>query len=304
MNNHSGYSTYTRSKTRPILRESRYPTGWAGKRTFTQIADDLSPIVTRLLRRYYTRGQDIPDSLQTGLMCLWERLVENPALLADTSLLKAAYRVLAISKCTTLNKRRQRVIPFSVLEGDSDYDMDEYGIGGLSTPSEWWNSAEHWATWATKMDARLDFQAALTAIAEEYADDIKGLVALYILTTSADKMATIKTHRLGHSMVYLRMAAIQRKLQILLADYAPGRHMTWQQRYRSGDIAPLQRIRAKYQDVAIALRAIDTLTNGEKLRRIATSERERKQLMYYRWKCGKQIAQAYRQSGGGQQWAN
>jgi hypothetical protein len=46
----------------------------------------------------------------------------------------------------------------------------------------------------------------------------------------------------------------------------------------------------------LCLKAIDTLTNGAKLRQIATDEKERKMLMYYRKKCGRQIAAAYGQA--------
>ncbi|MCK6579753.1 MAG: hypothetical protein L6Q98_16800 [Anaerolineae bacterium] len=285
-----------RSQIRPFPRIAIYSTGWAGKQTFEQIADSLSPFITSILHRYGTYGQDVPDSIQTGLMRLWEQLVEAPTLLAEHSRLSAAFRVVSISKHTTLQKQNRKYIPFSVLEDGSELDVDEYGIRGYATPSEWWNSVESWASWASKVDQRLDITAAITAIAEEYINDIKGLVALYILTTSVDSKAAIEAHGLGHSQVYVRMIEIRRKLQALFAEYAPRQPKTWEERYHEGDDEPLLRVMEQYHDTPLALKAIETLTSGAKLRRIAANEKERKMLMYYRKKCGRQIAAAYGQA--------
>ena len=181
----------TRNKIResiePFPHTPRYPTGWGGDLTFEEIAEQLSPMMANKLRRFGNYGQDIPDSIQTGLMRLWMRLVEDPNLLADVGIFGAMWRTLAISKHTTLEKQRKKYIPFTNIESELAMDVDEFGIPGYSSPTAWQKSPERWAPWATKIDFRLDITEAIHAIAEEYADDIKGLVALYILTTNVEQ---------------------------------------------------------------------------------------------------------------------
>jgi hypothetical protein len=167
---------------------------------------------------------------------------------------------------------------------------------GYERAPEWWNATEHWATWAAKADQQMDIAAAIRTIAEEYADDIKGLVALYCLTTQVCTQTAIASLGLKHSMVYIRMAEIKLKLQKLLADYAPIQPRTWEERYHGGETAPLERIRQRYHDTPLALKAIDTLITGANLKRTASDEKERKMLMYYRKKCSRQIAAAYGQA--------
>jgi hypothetical protein len=155
---------------------------------------------------------------------------------------------------------------------------------------------EHWATWATKVDEHLDITAAITAVVEECGDDIKRLVALYILTTSVDATAALAAHGLAHSQVYVRMAEIRLKLQTLLADYAPLKSRTWEERYKAGEVEPLMQVVERYRDTPLALKAIDTLTNGTKVLQVVATEKERKMVTYYRKKCRQQIAAAYGQA--------
>jgi len=172
-------------------------------------------------------------------------------------------------------------------------DTDEYGISGLTNPSESWCAGERWASWAAKVDFHVDITEAIRAIAEEYADDIKGLVALYILTTSADSQATLNAHNLAHSMVYERMTAIKHKLQRLLKEYEPIQPRTWQERLQAGEIEPYLKVVEYYQDTPLALFALYTLTTEAQVRKFARDEKERKMITYYRKKCLKRIEAAY-----------
>ena len=273
--------------------EQRYPTSWGADQTFEQIRDDLAPLVASVLRRYYTYGADLEDSLQTGFMRLWEQLVEEPTLLTTLSRIEVAYRVNSRSKSTTLYKQNKKYLPFSVMQGDSDFDMDEYGISGYANPSAWWRSSERWAVWAGEVDIRTDIADAIGAIAEEYADDIKGLVALYILTTSVDSKAALEAHNLPHSQVYSRMADIKRRLQDLLREYEPIQPSTWQERLEAGETEPYLRVVADYQDKPLALFALYTLTTKAKIRKFVRDEKERKMITYYRKKLKKKLAIAY-----------
>jgi hypothetical protein len=150
----------------------------------------------------------------------------------------------AIYKHTTPQKQNRKYMPFSFIESDSGFDVDE----------------------------------------------------LYILTTSVDARAALAAHGLAHSQVYVRMAEIRLKLQTLLADYAPLKSRTWEERYKAGEVEPLMQVVERYRDTPLALKAIDTLTNGTKVLQVVTPEKERKMVTYYRKKCRQQIAAAYGQA--------
>ncbi|MBZ0297285.1 MAG: hypothetical protein K8L99_32295 [Anaerolineae bacterium] len=282
-----------RASIQPFPRTPRYPTGWGGDLTFAEIAACLSPMMARKLARFGNYAQDIPDSIQTGLMRLWMRLVEHPNLLADVGIFGAMWRTLAISKHTTLEKQCRKYIPFTDIESELAMDVDEYGIPGYASPTMWPNSPERRAPWATKIDFRLDITEAVHAIAQEYADDMKRLVALYILTTSVDSKAALDAHNLAHSMVYERMTAIRYRLQRILKEYEPVQPRTWQERLQAGEIEPYLKVVEHYEDRPQALFAIYTLTTDAKVRKFARDEKERKMIVYYRKKIKKKLAIAY-----------
>ncbi len=282
-----------RSQIQPMPKARLFATGWRGEATFEQIAADLSPKIAGKMARFGLFGQDIPDSIQTGLMRLWTRLIDDPDLLADMDIYGAMWRTLSITKFSTIQKQNKRYVSFADIQAESEMDVDEYGIGGLSNPSEWWRATDRWAVWAAKIDFRLDITEAIHAIAEEYADDIKGLVALYILTTNAESQATLEAHNLAHSMVYERMTAIKHRLQRILKEYEPIKPRTWQERLEAGEVEPYLKVVEYYEDRPLALFAIYTLTTQTKIRKFAKDEKERKMIMYYRKKCLKSIEAAY-----------
>lgn len=88
--------------------------------------------------------------------------------------------IMNASNSTPRLRHHRRYTSFTDITGDSEFDADEFGISGLTNPSAWWRSTERWAVWASEVDFRLDIAEAINAIAEEYADDIRGLIALYI----------------------------------------------------------------------------------------------------------------------------
>lgn len=282
-----------RAAIRPFQCVTTYPTGWAGELTFEQICQQVTPKVVWKFKRYGVFGQDIPDSLQTGLMKLWELLVDQPDLLADKTLLGVMWLVIAGSNSNSHIRYHRRCKSFTDAAGSARIDPDEYGIVGFVQPREGWRASEPWAKWASRVDFRLDLIDAIHAIAEEYADDIKGLVALYILTTSVDSKAAIDAHNLAHSMVYERMTAIRHRLQRILQDYQPVQPRTWQEYLEDGEVEPYLQVVEYYQDKPLALYAIYTLTTNAKVRRFARDEKERKMITYYRKKIKKKLAIAY-----------
>ena len=292
----TGIRDRIRSQIRPFQREVTYRTGWGGALTFEEISQVLSPIMSRKLSQWGLYGQDIPDSIQTGLMRLWQQLCDDPDLLAQDGKSNAMWRTLAKCNGTAHARQNQKHLPFTDIDADGDFEVDEYSISGSSTPTAWWNSVEPWATWATATDARLDLTEAIQVIAEEYADDINGLAALYILTTQAEFYATLEALNVKKSTIGDRMTAIRKRLATLLADYAPGQRPTWSDRLQAGEIDPYLQVVDHYQDRPIALQAIYTLVTNVQPSELSTDTRECRRMWYYRDKCSRKFEAAYRQT--------
>jgi hypothetical protein len=216
-----------RQQIKPMPKARLFPTGWNGELTFEQIAEDVTPRVVWKFKRYGVYGQDIPDCLQSGLMKLWELLIETPDMLVDKDLVHVMWLVIGGSNSNKHIRYHRRYTTFTDIVGGSDYDADEYSISGLTNPSEWWRTSERWAVWASRVDFRLDITDAMETLAEEYDDDMKGLIALYILTTSVEPMETIATFGHPKSMVYERIKGIWDRLQRILKEYEPIQPRTW-----------------------------------------------------------------------------
>ena len=131
---------------------------------------------------------------------------------------------------------------------------------------------------------------------EEYDDDMKGLIALYILTTSVEPMETIATFGHPKSMVYERIKGIRDRLQRVLKEYEPIQSRTWQERLVAGEVESYLQVDEHYHDRSLALFALYTLTTETKVRRFARDDKERKMIFYYRKKCLKRIEAAYGQA--------
>jgi len=285
-----------RSKIRPMPNGRVFETGWAGKLTFEQIADDLSPKVSRQLHSYGLYGQDIPESIQNGLMKLWEQLLETPDLLAETNYMGAVWKVIAGSNSTWYLRYHNRYKTYTDIEADRGYEVDEFGVYGMHNRQDWWSVTERWASFASKVDFRLDITEAMKIIAEEYDDDMKGLIALYIVITDVEPLATIATFGHPKSMVYERMKGIRDRLQRLLKEYEPIAPRTWQERLEAGEVEPYLKVVEHYRDTPLALAALYTLTTDTKVKHYAKNNNERKSIIYYRKKCLKRIEAAYGQA--------
>jgi len=282
-----------RQQIKPMPKGRLFLTGWNGELTFEQIAEEVSPKVSWKFKQYGLCGQDIPDSIQNGLMKLWEQLLETPDLLAETNFMGAVWKVIAGSNSTWYLRYHNRYKTYTDIEFDRGYEVEEFGISGMSGRADWWSVAEHWSRFASKVDFRLDITAAMETIAEEYDDDMKGLIALYILTTSVEPMETIATFGHPKSMVYERIKGVRDRLQRLLKEYEPIAPRTWQERLEAGEVEPYLQVVEHYQDKPIALMALYTLTTQTKINRYAKDEKQRKMILYYRKKCLKRIEAAY-----------
>ena len=285
-----------RKQIKPLPKGRLFPTGWNGELTFEQIAEEVSPKVSRMLKSYGLYGQDIPESIQNGLMKLWEQLLEIPDLLAETNYMGAVWKVIAGSNSTWYLRYHNRYKTYTDVEFDRGYEVEEFGISGMHGRSDWWSVAERWSWFASKVDFRLDITEAMKTIAEEYDDDMKGLIALYIIVTSIEPMETIATFGHPKSMVYERMKGIRDRLQRLLKEYEPITPRTWRERFEAGEVEPYLQVVEHYQDKPLALAALYTLTTDTKVKHYAKDNNERKMIIYYRKKCLKRIEAAYGQA--------
>ena len=97
-----------RSQIKPFPKVATYPTGWGGELAFAAIAAQVEPLMAKKLTRFGVFGQDIPDSVQTGLMKLWLKLVDEPGLLAHDDLTRTVWRAIAVCGCTTIIDKQKR----------------------------------------------------------------------------------------------------------------------------------------------------------------------------------------------------
>lgn len=95
---------------------------------------------------------------------------------------------------------------------------EEMSIGGLE---RFKIAGEHWATWATLTDIRIDIERAVLTVYEQVKDDPAGLLALYAATTSAtSKDLTRKIIRsFFSSLLYSKTSLAY--IFLICADEAP-----------------------------------------------------------------------------------
>lgn len=282
-----------RSAVKPFPRKAIYPTGWGDEMHFDEIAQYVTPLVIRKYKRFGLYGQDIPDALQNGLMQLWQDLVDDPNFLAEKSKWETVWYVYGKSK-VHLNKYYNKTkIPFTDIADDRGIDVEEYGLLETKLRLNWWDVGDHRARFTHHVDFRIDLVRAMEIIAEEYEDDMKGLIALYVLTTCVEPLETIATFGHPKSMVYERIKGVRDRLQRLLEGYEPIQPRTWQERLADGEVEPYLQVVEHYQDRPLALFALYTLTTDTKVQRFAKDNKERKMIFYYRKKCLKRIEAAY-----------
>lgn len=92
----------------------------------------------------------------------------------------AVWKVIACSNSTWYLRYHNHHKTYTDVEFDRGYEVEEFGISGIHSRSDWWSVAERWSRFAAKVDFRLDITNAMKTISEEYDEDMKGLIALYI----------------------------------------------------------------------------------------------------------------------------
>jgi len=179
----STISSSIRSAIRPFPRVATYPTGWGGEMSFEQISEQIRPFAAKmLLRQYRVWPQDLDDCLQNGLMYIWEQLAADRNYLSTWSRLATAFKVCYRSKSSSIRKQNLCYEYMEDFWAKHDFRHPEkMRIGGLE---RFKIAGEHWATWATLTDIRIDIERAVLTVYEQVKGDPAALLALYAATTS------------------------------------------------------------------------------------------------------------------------
>lgn len=253
---------------RPFSYVAAYPTGWNGEMTFEQISADIRPRAAKmLLRQYRVWEQDLDDCLQNGLMYIWEQLVADRYFLVNKSRFEAAIIICYRSKSTTIRKQNLRYEYMEDFWAKHDFDHpEETQIGGLE---RFKIAGEHWATWATLTDIRIDIERAVLTIYEQVKDDPAGLLALYAATTSAtSKSLAYVVPGKGEDAIRWRAAAIRNQLRGMLSTLQR-EQPTWREKFDAGDVEPAMKLLEGHPEHDIKHAAIRGLIEGKSSRQAA-----------------------------------
>jgi hypothetical protein len=230
---------HIRSQIRPFPREARYPTGWNGDLTFTEIRETLTPKINRLMRYYRYVEVDIPDMIAHGFMRLWEELSKQPDLLAKVDHGGAAKWVMYRSGSSHYKKFYRREMYLEDLATRSG-DPDDFLIDGHDHS----HLIDH-AQYAEAVDMRLDIEQTMRHMAEKYMHSRKHLAALYYITTSVSPDDAAELAGCGGTKKCWWLTSVVKPMRGELCEvlgmFRP-RQMTWQEKLNAGQEEPLLRL--------------------------------------------------------------
>lgn len=262
--------TESRFGIRPFPRVATYPTLWGGELSFEQISEDISPRAAKMLiRQYRVWPQDMPDCLQNGLMYIWQQLVEDHEFLAKMTVRDAAIVVCHRSKSTSIRKQNLRYEYMEDFWAKHDFKHpEEMRIGGLE---RFKIAGEHWATWATLTDIRIDIERAILTVYEQVKDDPVNLLALYAATTcvTCKDLAYVVPGK-GEDAIRWRAVAIRNQLRGMLGTLQR-EQSTWREKFDAGEVEPAMKLLERHPEHDIKHAAIRGLIEGKSSRQAATA---------------------------------
>ncbi len=162
--------------------EVTYETRWRGEATLEELLSDpqVRKVAFAKMRSLGYTDEDAQDCFQLGTIKLWQTLQQQPCLLLDKGAAWVGVWIAQAGSIRSLWKHKARSVPLT--------DPEVYGNRRL----------ERWASWATRVDQRIDFALLMNALAQRYDGDPLKLFALYSLTTSVkmkDVQATAHAHK-------------------------------------------------------------------------------------------------------------
>lgn len=280
------------SEIRPFPHTATYQTSWTGQQTFREIYDNLAHYASNVMKsKGIHRTNYLPDALQHGFMALWLELVEDPNFLANRDRRQAVFFVLARCKISSLRYYDEK---YDSLEELMSYDWrsnwDEHTITGLTSPTEWMHSAEHWAPWATALDIRLDVEQIICKLAEKYADSFEDLVALYAVTTQATYRETALLagvpettwHRkyitpmlqevqyeFAEAFLIEHDYTLPERKEIVNGGQYKSPYTEWREQYNAGDTEPAEALLEQYSHTVCIAGAIRAQIAGKTYKQAA-----------------------------------
>lgn len=188
-----------------------YETRWRETVTFEELLADTAvrKVAFAKMRSLGYIGEDAQDCFQLGTINLWKALQTQPELLADKGAAWVGIWIAHAGSRRSLWKHRARSVPLH------DPELSRY------------TRPERWASWATRVDKRIDFTLLMNALAQRYDGDPLKLFALYSLTTSATRKDV--TTLFGIPLTKFRQDIIHIK-QLLTAAFRKGKSDTSQAR--------------------------------------------------------------------------
>lgn len=121
--------------------EPQYATQWRGKATLEDILTDknVQNVAFAKMRSLGHTDQDAEDCFQLGSLNLWKALEEQPTLLCDKRAAWVGIWIAFSGSRRALWKHKKRSVP-------------------LDRPYQRGNRPERWASFATRVDERIDFE--------------------------------------------------------------------------------------------------------------------------------------------------
>jgi hypothetical protein len=282
-----------RSQIRPYPRFASYPTSWNGAMTFREIYDDLVHYATNIMKlKGIHRTNYLPECIQCGFMALWETLVADNDFLAQKSRRQAVFFILARCKISSHRYYDDKIDSLEeLLSYDWRNNWDEQTITGFSTVTKWYNSVEHWATWALEVDIRLDVTRIMHKLADKYADSFENLVALYAVTTQITYTETASLAGVAPTtwsrkyIVPMLQEVAYEFAEAFLEDHSytlPERkesdpdgwrytspYKEWREAYNAGNTAPAEALLEKYAHTDCIIGALRAQIAGKSYRQAA-----------------------------------
>jgi DNA-directed RNA polymerase specialized sigma24 family protein len=261
--------------------------------TFEQISEDIRPRAAKmLLRQYRVWAQDLDDCLQNGLMYVWEQLAADRDFLARKSRFEAALIICHRSKSTSIRKQNLRYEYMEDFWAKQDFKHpEEMRISGIECFKI---AGEHWATWATLTDIRIDIECAILTVYEQVKDDLVGLLALYATTTSVTcKDLAYVVPGKGEEAIRCRTVAIRNQLRGMLGALQR-EQATWREKFDAGEVDPAMKLLERHPEHDIKHAALRGLIEGKSSRQAAQDFGHNvNTLQYHRRRANKELTRVY-----------
>jgi hypothetical protein len=225
-------------------------------------------------------------------MYVWEQLAADHDFLSRKSRLEAALIVCHRSKSTSIRKQNLRYDYMEDFWAKNDFKHpEELRIGGLE---RFKIAGEHWATWATLTDIRIDIERAILTIYEQVKDDPAGLLALYAATTSVtSKDLAYVVPGKGEEAIRWRAVAIRNQLRGMLG-MLQRQQLTWREKFDAGEVEPAMKLLERHPEHDIKYAAIRGLIEGKSSTQAARAFGHNvNTLQTYRRRANKELAQVY-----------